>query len=228
MISGHLCGLGLFKKHSQLLQKVKSQAAHSVGLWHASHLYSKNDISQTLEPFFDALETMPTPCRTILSTATGKPMHVSTAQALFAHAIDDMLRVSIRWHMLEEVLSSFLNGNTAGTGPSLNFEFSNTNKSILTKSDSEQRLRFQNLADWCSSSDIERRGQHKSANVAIVGMSCRFPSVDNTEELCRARPSFAVQSTIWRYRLKICGKQASNAFPWTCHTPFILCRSIPF
>lgn len=185
VISGRPSRLGQLKRKSELLQNVQSVDLPSVGLWHATHLYSQAEVSQVLEPFLDALDEMPPPCRTTLSPATGKAIKVTTAKALFAHAIDDMLRARVGWDLLEQAIINFCKEGTAGGNSILSFEISHIMKSLLsaTQPDSREQFKLQDLTGWCSSFNLKSQGRQSSANIAIVGMSCRFPGADDAEAL---------------------------------------------
>lgn len=182
LISGHPLRLALLKQHSPLLQRARCQDAPLIGLWHAGHLYGSTEVSQILEPFSNALDGIASPCRTSFSTATGKAIQATTPSDLFAHAINDLLRVSVQWPLLEEVLVS-----ATRQDPILSFELSNATRSWLSSPLSEggeRRWVFQDLAGWGSSSTPRRQGDREIAtNIAIVGMSCRFPGADNVSAL---------------------------------------------
>ncbi|KAI4171110.1 MAG: hypothetical protein LQ343_004522 [Gyalolechia ehrenbergii] len=115
------------------------------------------------------------------SPAKGKTVTVETATELFADAIDGILRTPLQWPLLEHFLVSTGHGN-----PILSFELSVAAKALLpfTTTDSVKGgMKFQDLTAWCSSSTIPQDDRSRHTNIAIVGMSCRFPSADNVEAL---------------------------------------------
>ncbi|KAL8939701.1 MAG: hypothetical protein Q9216_003215 [Gyalolechia sp. 2 TL-2023] len=152
----------------------------SVGLWHASRLYSQREVSGILEPLLDILNDIPQPFRTSFSPAKGKSVKVETAKELFGIAINDILRTPLQWPLLEHFLASTINRS-----PILSFEFSVATKALLplAATDSGDReMKFRDLAGWCSSINPQE-DQNRHKNIAIVGMSCRFPGADNVEQL---------------------------------------------
>ncbi|KAL8724792.1 MAG: hypothetical protein Q9166_007749 [cf. Caloplaca sp. 2 TL-2023] len=92
---------------------------------------------------------------------------------------------------LEKAFAVIQQGLTsiAGQNRILSFEFSNATKSLLsspTSDSTEEQMVFHDLAGWCSSSTSGRQGDRGNrTNIAIVGMSCRFPDADNVDAFWR-------------------------------------------
>ncbi|KAL8703407.1 MAG: hypothetical protein Q9201_003410 [Fulgogasparrea decipioides] len=172
------------KRHSTFLQETQTQDPPLVGLWHSPHLYSKNEALQILEPFKSVLDETPPPCQTSVSQATGKAIQAATAQNLFTHTIGDILCAPSQWHLLEQGLPDHLS-ETMGRSAMLSFEFSKMTRSLLfaTEPHSGRQPALQDLASWCPPANVQQQGHYKSANIAIVGMSCRFPDADDAEAL---------------------------------------------
>ena len=133
----------------------------------------------------DTLNDTPPPCRTTLSPATGKAIEAGTAKTLFAHAIHDILRTCVQWDLLEQSILDIFEENTANVKCVLSFESSQMTFSSVSAAEPHARKQsaFQDLTVWCSSSNFRPQARQKSASIAIVGISCRFPGANDVEAL---------------------------------------------
>ena len=181
-ISGHPSRLKQLKANSDLFWNAHDQHAPLVGLWHAAHLYRENEVSRILEPLSDALDEMAPPCRTMISLATGEAIRPETARTLLTHAVGDMLRSCVQRDLINHAVVQFCEEITARETSILSLEPSwSLISSMQTIPD--ESIKFEDLSGWCSTLELRPQDRQKNANIAIVGMSCRFPSADDPEEL---------------------------------------------
>ena len=151
-----------------------------IGLWHAPHLYKEADVSRIMRNLSSTLDELPRQCQVMLSPSTGKPIEGQTAKALFAQAVDDVLRACVRLDLLEESILAECTKNRAAKLSLLSFETDQSFFFTIPHS-SDYQFTTHDLAGWCLS--CKQRSQRKDANIAIIGMSCRFPSADGPEAL---------------------------------------------
>lgn len=161
------------------------------GLWHAHHLYNEGHISNILDTRLAALESIATPSRAVLSPSTGELLEAVNCANLFRNTIDDFLRRPIQRKALLPSLAQQIKVRSISSSSTeaAMFEVTPSAKALLSKlqSASERTIHSRDLSSWCSSdpSDAESATPRptRSSNIAIVGMSGRFPGATDSEML---------------------------------------------
>lgn len=135
-----------------------------------------------LDPFIKGLDQLGPSDRKMLSSGTGKVIEFQSARSVFELALVDLLGKSMQLDKLQQAIRNVVSEQQTKPISLLTFQTSWDPLRIeSTKSTDPPEL--QDLSRWCSSSRVKPKGRHEASNIAIVGMSCRLPGADDTEEL---------------------------------------------
>lgn len=182
IISGDPQRLTQLWRHSVFLRNSRGQDVPSIGHWHAPHLYRREQVTRILDPFIKSLEELGPPHRTMLSSGTGKVIECQSPRSLFELALVDLPGKSIQLDKLQQTIHDFISDQQPKPTSLLTFQTS-WDPLRIESTTSTEAPELQDLSKWCFFPHAEPKGQHKSSNIAIVGMSCRLPGADDTEEL---------------------------------------------
>lgn len=152
-----------------------------MGVWHAADIYSEEQISEVTESRSEAMSQIPAPRRVIISASTGKRTEATTAADLFTEAVTDILRKPVQWTAITRAVASdsLLSQAIELAG----FESSQATKSLQGAIESVGKpVAVQDLAQWVSA-DTGSKPVQNTSNIAIVGMSGRFPGAPDVEAL---------------------------------------------
>lgn len=181
-VSGDPQRLTQLWRHSVFLRNSRSQDVHSIGHWHAPHLYRREQVMRILDPFIKSLEELGPSHRTMLSSGTGRVIDCQSPRSLFELALVDLLGKSIQIDKLQQAIHGFISEQQPKPTSLLTFQTS-WDPLRIESTMSKEAPELQDLSRWCSSPHANPKGRRKSSNIAIVGMSCRLPGADDTEEL---------------------------------------------
>ena len=173
------------------VQELPPQQLPMTGLWHAKHLYSKGHVSDILSHRLSALGEITTPSRAVLSPSTGELVEASDCESLFYCAIDNLLRCPIqRRNLLPSLAQQIKTRSISSTSTDAKmFEVTPSAQAMFSKlqSASERSIQSRDLSSWCSTTSTDAKTgsskQPRSSNIAIVGMSGRFPGATDHEML---------------------------------------------
>ena len=182
IISGEPQRLTQLERHSELIRNARRQDVPSTGHWHAPHLYRREQVTQILDPFVKTLHDLGHSHRTMLSSGTGKVIECQTARSLFELALVDLLGKSMQLDKLQQAIHDFVLEQQPKPVSMLTFQTS-WDPLRIESATSTDSLKLQDFSGWCSHSRAKAKGRHEASNIAIIGMSCRLPGADDTEEL---------------------------------------------
>ncbi|KAJ4291933.1 hypothetical protein N0V90_009831 [Kalmusia sp. IMI 367209] len=180
-INGSPARLDWLRRSSKLFQSPGVQEVESVGVWHAADIYSEEQVLEVTGSRSEALSQIPAPRRATISASTGKRSEATTASALFTEAVTDLLRKPVQWSSIAKTVASdsLLSQGTTLAG----FEASQATKSLLAAIEAEGKpIALQDLDVW-STAATGSKPVNSTSNVAIVGMSGRFPGAPDVEAL---------------------------------------------
>lgn len=151
------------------------------GLCHASHIYSRSDVTSILAAGDRTLNTVIRNMRPIMqvySTSTGEPYPARSAIELLESVLSELLTQSISWHVVVAAIDH-LSAASASVllnyfGNSLPF---NELKVALQRKRPDGTVKTNDLCNWsgdASPTHFTPRGPAQD-KLAIVGMSCRLP-----------------------------------------------------
>jgi acyl transferase domain-containing protein len=146
----------------------------SFGLWHASHVYGEGSVTEVLDPRFEALHRIQLPHMQQLSPTSGLPLQCESAYDLVATAVHNILREPVRWDLLQETLSTFLDRSVLAFG----------DRSAITGLATLNSAAIENQIDN-SKSATEYAGfdDPNGDKIAVVGMSARLPGATDVDAL---------------------------------------------
>jgi acyl transferase domain-containing protein len=138
-------------------------------------------VSEVTQSRFDALSQVPAPRRATISASTGNRSEATTASALFTEAVTDILRRPVQWSSITAAVAS--DSLLAQATTLAGFEASQASKSLQAAIQSGgNSISFQDLSQWATA-DTGSKPVQNTSNVAIVGMSGRFPGAPDVEAL---------------------------------------------
>lgn len=185
-ISGPPSRLRQLQKHSKLLEKASSQELSVAGFWHAPHVYGKDQVSEILEPRLSALAEVAPPCRAVLSPSNGEQIQDSSSVLQFTRAVDDILRRPVRWNTLQQTITKHISSKSAAVDSVVSYEIKPDVNSICStlQAETNKTVERRDLSSWCSpEANPKPQGRAINSNIAIVGMSGRFPGATDHEML---------------------------------------------
>ncbi|KAL1594334.1 Type I Iterative PKS [Paraconiothyrium brasiliense] len=180
-INGNPARLDWLKRSSKIFQAAGIQELESVGVWHSADIYSDEQVSEVTISRSEALNQIPAPRRTTISASSGKHSEATTASALFTEAVTDILRRPVQWSSITKTVAS---DSLLSQGATLaGFEASQATRSLQAAIQSEGKsIALQDLEQW-STADTGSKPVQNTSNIAIVGMSGRFPGAADVEAL---------------------------------------------
>ena len=155
------------------------------GFWNASHIYRGNQVFEVLQIESSALDEAITPCRAILSPSTGESIRLSSSKLLFTRVVDDILRKPAHWKALKQTVAEHISSQLA-TNKVVGFDVTPHDEpsSFSLEAEIKNRVELQDISRWCSpNTSLHSQGHFSNSNIAIVGMSGRFPGATSTDLL---------------------------------------------
>lgn len=174
------------KKISKIFENAVAQELPVAGFWHAPHLYGIDQVSEILNTRLDALDEIAQPHRAVLSPSTGEFTQASSSRFLFTQAIDDILRRQVRWDTLQQSITEYINSRSVAINGAVSFEVKPDANALFPtlQTEIERTLETRDLSSWCSADAASKpQGRAINSNIAIVGMSGRFPGASDHEML---------------------------------------------
>ncbi|KAF2671317.1 polyketide synthase-like protein [Microthyrium microscopicum] len=162
------------------------------GPYHASHLYSTEDINTILDT--DTKRNLQSfrrnPNAQVVSSATGQCHQSTSATELFQLGLEEMLKTPVRWDsILQETVSEIPTDCSIHAFGITNI--ANSFVSALKSGNSSSKINLKDHTSWGAPSKTFGRTQNDK--IAIVGMAGRFPTDPNADLL----PSSAGPDALW-------------------------------
>lgn len=182
-VNGNPARLDWLKRSSKLFQSPQAQDVESVGVWHAANIYSEDQVTEVTESCAEALSKILAPRRAVISASSGQKSTATTASALFTEAVTDILRKPVEWSSISKTVAKDSLLTQASTAQLSAFEASQTTKSLQAAIQAQGKsITVQDLDVW-STAATGSKPVNSTSNIAIVGMSGRFPGAPDVEAL---------------------------------------------
>jgi iterative type I PKS product template protein len=150
--------------------------------YHASHLFTDADSDRILDGASKANLRFFRPAGLVHSAATGQCQDATTATELFQLAIKEILESPVRWdHLLNEAVAQIIAAGSSCSVTAIGVTNIANSLASALKAGGLSNLTAKDYTTWDSTPKTHGRTQHDK--IAIVGMSGRFPSAANAEEL---------------------------------------------
>lgn len=183
-VSGGPSRLRQLRTHVKLLKDASAIRLPFAGFWHASHVYGQDQITEVMESRLNALDGIAAPCRSILSPSTGDLMQPSSSKLAFARAVDDILRRRVTWRALQQTVAEHFHNKSMASNQIASFEVSPSAELLffMLEAETKYTIERRDLSSWCShDASLKPQGRFFNSNIAIVGMSGRFPGASDNE-----------------------------------------------
>ena len=185
-VSGRPSRLKQLIGSSKFLQDAQIEKLPIVGYWHAAHIYSQDQVTGVLQPRLSALAKFPPPRRSILSTATGGLLAAMCTEDLFTEVVTEILTSCVRLTAMRNMIldisktSQFVGQEVLG----FNQDLATRSLHSLLDLRTGEAMVTRDLLAWCATGTSSRsRGSAINSNIAIVGMSGRFPGASDVDTL---------------------------------------------
>ncbi|OAL46128.1 ketoacyl-synt-domain-containing protein [Pyrenochaeta sp. DS3sAY3a] len=152
--------------------------------YHASHIFSQNDIDRILDK--DAIRHLQQfrPLALVHSATSGQCQTATSTLDLVRLALSEILLEPVRWDsLLGEVVSQVIATGSAECAVAA-IGVTNVANSLASalKAGGQTSISVRDHTSWVSTTD-ESRGRTQNDKIAIVGMSGRFPGAANPDKL---------------------------------------------
>ncbi|KAL4889284.1 hypothetical protein BDV59DRAFT_210465 [Aspergillus ambiguus] len=169
VLSGPPSKLRLFLESSGRVKDDHSTELPVYGPYHAPHLYNESQVAKITE----SLDSLPayglTTGAVLLSIQDGRPIRAKTVPDLFRHIVSEILTCTVSLGQVTEHAIRSASATPQGHKCSLYaFELGNTVKKLVSAlQEQTPEVEAWDLTEWMLN------------QIAIVGMSCRFPGGSN-------------------------------------------------
>lgn len=187
-VSGRPAQIKQLKMNSKLFQNTQMHELPVVGCWHAPHIYGDDEIQHILEPREDILKKGFRYRQSLLSSATATGIRATSAESLFEQVIGEILAKCVQWTKMEDTILNHVNGATIASYQILGFATDPMTSDLCSKlqSGTEKATSIRDLSSWYS---VDGRPEVEildtNLDIAIVGMSGRFPGAPDVDALWR-------------------------------------------
>lgn len=185
-MSGRPSRLRQLVRGSEFFKEAKTQEIPTYGLYNAGHIYGETEVQEIIGSNIDHVRAVLPPCRTVLSTVTGRKLIASSASELLQLAVKEILTQPMQWDTLRQGVAGLINGFDSFDGRILAFTTTHAANSLISalKSGSRANLVMEDISAWCSDPElVQPRGRFNNSKIAIVGMSGRFPGATSVDGL---------------------------------------------
>lgn len=185
-VSGRPSRLRQLARESEFFKEAKTQEISTYGLYNAGHIYGEAEAQEIVGSNIDHIRAVLRPCRSVLSTVTGRKLIASSASALLQLAVREILTQPIRWDTLRQGAAGLINEFGGFDGRVLAFATTHAANSLISalESQSQVNLVLEDVTAWCSDPElVQPRGRFNNSKIAIVGMSGRFPGAASVDGL---------------------------------------------
>ncbi|MCJ1252097.1 hypothetical protein MMC30_009335 [Trapelia coarctata] len=185
-VSGRPSRLKQLIGSSKFFQDAQIEKFPTIGYWHAAHIYSQDQVSEVLESRVGALTKFSLPCRSILSTVAGDLIAAASVEDLFTKVVTEILTSCVEWTAMRSTILEI-----SRTSPRLGQEILGFERDLATRGlhsllelRSGEATISRDLLAWCATdASFRSRGSAINSNIAIVGMSGRFPGASDVDAL---------------------------------------------
>ncbi|KAJ5165076.1 Acyl transferase/acyl hydrolase/lysophospholipase [Penicillium coprophilum] len=154
------------------------------GMWHTDNVYGAEHVRQVL-PMIESTRELYIP---LISPVSGEPFRKTEAGPLLEQIMEEILTERVRWDMVIDVVTNQLKQLMPESAQLVSILPSHYNQNMVERWQIElPKAAVSDLAMTPAVLDLVLGNcppkDTKSSKIAVVGMACRFPGADTTEEL---------------------------------------------
>ncbi|KAI3398674.1 hypothetical protein diail_8713, partial [Diaporthe ilicicola] len=165
-------------------KRTKNVAMNKIqGMWHTDRVYGAEHIAQVM-PKIEYTRQLHIP---LISPVSGKSFRETEARALLRQIMEEILTERVRWDLIIDTISNQLKRLKPQSTELVSIQPSHYNQKLLESWRSE--LPDTSVSEFAmvpAAMDLAVGGSPskdtRSSKIAVVGMACRFPGADSTDE----------------------------------------------
>lgn len=153
------------------------------GMWHTNTVYGAEHVAQVM-PNIESTRQLHIP---LISPVSGKPFREIEAKALLEQIMEEILTARVRWDLVIDAVSNQLKRLKPQSAELVSIQPSHYNQNLLERWRSElpdTSLSESAMMPVAMDLTIGKSPPKdtRSSKIAVVGMACRFPGADSTDE----------------------------------------------
>jgi len=153
------------------------------GMWHTDRVYGVEHVRQLI-PKLESTRALHIP---LISPVTGEPFRETTAGPLLERVMEEILTDRVRWDLIIDAVSKQLKEWQPTSAQLISIQPSHYNQNLLERWRTElPSAVVSDIPMMPSVLDLavgkSQPKDTRSSKIAVVGMACRFPGADTTDE----------------------------------------------